>query len=242
LRNLRFRCQFISYFISPAPPIANVRRDLNGILFDIPISNEEFPYVSTYLRSAIEAVPLFMGTEMAEASWVQNTIAISWRESQSLLDGLAHERRHMAPEVMQTLVATLEKTEQALLSKTRELEKIKNENELAAKSQVPQMESFSQFRDQYKQFHQQILRLQDYFTRSQQLITLLVGQDRMTTQIREAMKRVNWQQVQESYPKITQEILNQIENKPSETPESENGQNYQGPSPRDSRQPWLPHN
>ncbi|MCB0351162.1 MAG: hypothetical protein KDD38_08260 [Bdellovibrionales bacterium] len=170
--------RFISYFISPAPPMANIKRDLNAVSFSIPISFEEYPYVATYLRSAIESVPVFMGLQMAEASWQQNTISIGWNQSQSLLDDSTLQRRHMAPEVMQSLVATLEKTEQALLKKTLELETIKDENAMAAQSQVPQMQSLIDFQKQYKNFHQQVLKLQDYFTRSQQLITLLVGQDR----------------------------------------------------------------
>ncbi len=235
--------RFISYFISPAPPIANIKRHLNAVTFDIPISFEEFPCVATYLRAAIEAVPLFMGAQMAEASWQTNCLSICWDQSQSLLlDEHSIHRRYMAPEVMQTLVATLEKTEQKLVEKTRELEKIKNENALAAQSQVPQIDEFTRFRKQYADFQQQVLRLQDYFTRSQQLITLLIGQDRMSSQVREAMKRVNWDKVQQNFPKVTQQILDRLDNKPIDGAETDHAENYQSPRERDSRQPWLPHN
>jgi hypothetical protein len=238
--------RFISYFISPAPPIANIKRHLHAVAFDIPISFEEYPCVATYLRAAIEGVPHFMGAQLAEATWRQNSLSISWDQTQSLLDEQALRRRHMAPEVMQTLVATLEKTEQALVEKTRELDRIKSENALAAQSQVPQMTEFIQFRKQYAEFHQKVLKLQDYFTRSQQLITLLIGQDRMNSQVREAIKRVNWEAVQAGFPKITQELLNHFENSTEETnasiAESENATNYENPRARDSRQPWLPYN
>lgn len=242
--------RFISYFISPAPPIANIKRHLHAVTFDIPISFEEFPCVATYLRAAIEAVPQFMGSQMAEATWRQNSLSICWDQPQSMLDEGALRRRQMAPEVMQSLVATLEKTELALIEKTRELDKIKNENALAAQSQVPQLDEFTKFRKQYADFHQQVLKLQDYFTRSQQLITLLVGQDRMNSQVREAMKRVNWDLVQETFPKITQELLNRFEvrteNRQADITdmiaENNDGQNHQNSRARDTRQPWLPHN
>lgn len=247
--------RFISYFISPAPPIANIKRHLNAVMFDIPISFEEFPNMATYLRAAIEAVPLFMGAQMAEATWRQNCLSIGWDQSQSLLDDHSMKRRHLAPEVMQTLVANLEKTELALAQKTRELEVIKNENALAAQSQIPQLEEFTKFRSQYADFQQQVLRLQDYFTRSQQLITLLVGQNRLDAQVREAMKRVKWESVKKSFPKVTQYLLESLENPrsveeadpkmidPKITDESEsiNAENYKSPREGDSRQSWLPH-
>lgn len=247
--------RFISYFISPAPPIANIKRHLNSVMFDIPISFEEFPNMATYLRAAIEAVPLFMGAQMAEAVWRQNCLSISWDQSQSLLDDQSMKRRHMAPEVMQSLVTTLEKTELALVQRTRELEKIKAENALAAQSKVPQTDEFGKFRKQYADFQQQVMRLQDYFTRSQQLITLLVGQDRMDAQVREAMKRVHWEAVKEAFPKVTQSLLDHLEGKPSakmtdekmdekmiDELENINAENYKNSGEGDSRQPWLPHN
>ncbi|OFZ12378.1 MAG: hypothetical protein A2Z20_00950 [Bdellovibrionales bacterium RBG_16_40_8] len=233
--------RFISYFISPAPPIANINRGENSVTFDVPISFEEYPRVATYLSAAIEAVPLFMGLQMAEAVWRQNSISINWRQTQSLLGEQTLQHRQMAPEVMQTLVETLEKTEQALREKTRELERIKQENTLAASSQVPQLEELKQFRRQYEDFHHQVLRLQDYFTRSQQLITILVGKNRLTSQVREAMKRVDWELVQESFPKVTRELLNKFENKPNEIAEIKNGEDNKSSRARDSRQPWLPY-
>jgi hypothetical protein len=237
--------RFISYFISPAPPIANTRWGPSSVSFDVPISFEEYSHVANYLRSAIEAVPVFMGAPTAEAQWRQNTISISWHSQQEVLFDSSLERKNLAPAVMDTLVSTLEKTEQALLQKTRELEKIKRENLLAAQSQLvepSQIDPLSPLRRQQKEFEQQVLRLQDYFTRSQQLVTLLVAQDRKNPQVREAMRRVNWEHVQEQYPKVMTEIMNLLENKTENATENENGENFQSPRPRDLGQPWLPHN
>ena len=41
--------RFLSYFISPAPPIGEIRRDTDSVSFVLPISVERFPLVATYL-------------------------------------------------------------------------------------------------------------------------------------------------------------------------------------------------
>ena len=53
--------RFLSYFVSPAPPVGNVVREANAISFDLPISNQEFPFVSEFLRSALEFYPAIWG-------------------------------------------------------------------------------------------------------------------------------------------------------------------------------------
>jgi hypothetical protein len=219
--------RFISYFISPAPPIANLQRGPHSLSFDLPISFEEYPHVASYLCAAIEAVPTFMGQPMAEASWSQNRLAMSWDVAQSAFGDGQMDRRQMAPEVVQNLISNLEKTERALLEKTQEIERVKAENAMAAQSKPAALEEISHNRLKSTQMLQQVLRLQDYFTRSQQLITLLVGQDRLNAQVKEAMKRVNWELVQSSFPQVTQEILSQLENK--------NGTNHTNQNARDSR-------
>jgi hypothetical protein len=228
--------RFISYFISPAPPIANIQRGESSVSFDLPISFEEYPHVASYIRAAIEAIPQFMGAQMAEAQWKQNRVTVSWSQTQSQMTDELVERRQMAPDVMQNLILTLEKTELALLEKTRELDKIKEENALAAQSQVAQLTEIAHIHNMTPGLQQQILRLQDYFTRSQQLITLLVGQNRLSPQVREAMRRVNWETVQKSFSEVTQELLSEIENGPTEQ-----NTNHQSSRTTDSGQSWLSH-
>jgi hypothetical protein len=48
--------KFLGYFISPEPPVENIVRTENGISFDIPLPAEQYPLVTTYLKSAFEAL------------------------------------------------------------------------------------------------------------------------------------------------------------------------------------------
>ena len=50
------------------------------------------------------------------------------------------------------------------------------------------------------------MKLSDYLVRSQQLVTLLVGQDRMNRQVQEAMRRVDWEYIKLQSSPVAQEI------------------------------------
>ena len=59
-----------------------------------------------------------------------------------------------------------------------------------------------------------MMRLSDYLVRSQQLVTLLIGQDRMDRQVQEAMKRVDWEYVKTQSSQVAQDtadLLTQFE-------------------------------
>lgn len=233
--------RFISYFVAPSPPIANLKRSTESVAFDLPISYEEYPFTNLFLRAALESLPLFIGLEMAEVSWVQTRIVVNWALSQQKME--LGDVRKMAPEFMNSIIATLERTEKALEERTRELERIKQENAKAAQSQTRELERWFDLYRNLNRYSQQVMKLQDYFTRSQQLITLLIGQNRMNVQVREAMKRVGWEQVQVQFPETAAELLRGFENEKQllYSMEQKNAKDPQDSRSRDPRQPWLPH-
>jgi signal transduction histidine kinase len=55
-------------------------------------------------------------------------------------------------------------------------------------------------------------RVSDYFARAQQLITLLVAQDRMNPQVKEAMRRVDWEKVVKNYSNTLEQAHSHFEN------------------------------
>lgn len=242
--------RFISYFVSPPPPIANLQQTEDWITFDLPISSEEFPCVTTFLKSAFEVLPKFMGHEMAEVSWVGPTLSVSWKTSQESLFASDVDRRTLPPEFMQSIVATLENTEKELEVKRRELSErereiatIRSENERAAASLLqhpPGLLTRGEIQNVEKplsEVRQTLLKLSDYMARSQQLITLLVGQNRMSSQVKEAMKRVNWDGIMDQYPSVVSEGVSSIEemqerlkhwNEQCVTPKKENQTYIQG--------------
>jgi hypothetical protein len=73
--------RFISYFVSPAPPIADLVRQSESVSFDIPISDQEFPYVTEFLRGAMEVLPRYLGCQPAHVDWrlVAKPGQVPWR-------------------------------------------------------------------------------------------------------------------------------------------------------------------
>ncbi len=207
--------RFISYFVSPAPPVGNLTREQEAIAFELPISAQEFPLVTEYLRAAFESLPLYVGRPMASVRWTQNKIRISWSEAQESLLGEGEMTPHFRPEFVQSLVDSLEQAQRELEEKQKEL--LLKDQELAeSKRAKPQNleEVWSEakvIRDSLNQLRSQVMRLADYLGRSQQLVTLLVGQSRMDRQVQEAMRRVDWEFVRTQFPQVTREAINHIE-------------------------------
>ena len=222
--------RIISYFISPAPPIANLNRSDKSVAFDLPMADSEYPYVSTYIRSALEALPTFMGRDMAQGTWTKTRVTINWSQTQSQLFSLEDRGQNMKPEFLQGLLANLEDTQKQLEEKKKELclqkqETIQllEENErlkmshLAAVSETDEVRErqseavYSAVQGPLRSVQQQVHKLSDYVARAGQLVTLLVGQNRMNPEVREAMRRVDWEMIRSEAPKVLQETLSQIE-------------------------------
>lgn len=195
--------RFISYFVSPAPPVGNVHREAEAISFDLPISNQEFPLVTEFLRSAIEVLPCYLGRNQAQVRWKQTRIQISWSEPQNGLLKDEDLSPNYKPELVQNLMQALEESQ-------RQIEDLRAQLS-SAESERPQpipgtdTEFVQGMRTHLVRARGQMMRLSDYLVRSQQLVTLLIGQDRLDRQVQEAMRRVDWDYVKAQSAQVAQE-------------------------------------
>jgi hypothetical protein len=196
--------RFLSYFVSPAPPVGNVQREEEAISFDLPISNQEFPLVTEFLRSALEVLPCYLGRNQAQVRWKQTRIQISWSESQQ--SGLLKEEDlspNYKPELVQNLMEALEESQ-------RQIEDLRAQLS-SAESERPQpipatdTEFVQGMRTHLVRARGQMMRMSDYLVRSQQLVTLLIGQDRLDRQVQEAMRRVDWDYVKSQSAQVAQD-------------------------------------
>ncbi|MEQ1876093.1 MAG: hypothetical protein ABL958_05570, partial [Bdellovibrionia bacterium] len=112
---------FLSYFISPPPPVAKVKRTDETLSFETPISEEEFPLSTTYIRAAIEALPTFVGRGLAQARWTGNRVEVNWATSQEMLFAEPEAASVFNPKLMQSLVASLEKSQRELENRNKEI-------------------------------------------------------------------------------------------------------------------------
>jgi hypothetical protein len=221
--------RFLSYFVSPSPPIEDLRRTENSVEFDLAVSADQYPLATSFLVASFESLPVYGGQPLASCRWEGIHIHIQWSAEHETLFGNQSQDRQISPELMRSILSTLEKHAHELEEKNRELQS-KNEALLLAQANfqaaqlVPKISklpvridslekespSLSRSRAPVDQQQTQTLknnisRLSDYMVRAQQLITMLVAQGRMNSQVKEAMRRVDWDRVRQQFPKTIEE-------------------------------------
>lgn len=218
--------RFLSYFISPAPPIDNLVHSESGVAFDLPISADQYPLVTRYLKSAFESLPLYVGQPQGVSSWKDIHLKITWNDEQSSIFADADPGRQISPELLRSIVISLEKHQRELEEKNKDLQ-AKNEQLLKAQAEMEKavtsaltMESFANnpvrnldFIDEssINALGSNFSKLSDYMVRAQQLIIMLVGQNRMNPAIKEAMRRTDWERVKTQFPLTVKESIDILE-------------------------------
>lgn len=218
--------RFLSYFISPIPPISELEKSAEKtetISFQIPISSYDYPLTTKYLRGALESLPQFFGKQVAHVEWRGQVLDISWESQQDTLFPQRELERNVKPDLVDTLMNSLEKKQKELELKNKELlekNKLLEEAQKKLESQYKEKiysEKLSNLTDLAASLAHEInnplayvtsnvMRLQDYFVRSTQLITILIGQDRLTPQVKEGMRRTDWSMISKDFPELVKEV------------------------------------
>lgn len=232
--------QFLSYFISPKPPIENFKREESFVQFDLPLPADQYPHVTTYLKAAFESLPSYIGQGLAQCEWSNITLSLQWKNQQESIF-VEDPGRQVSPELFKDLIHDLQKTQSDredlqkyvgdLQAKVKELEErlldFAAHGDTGSQSQVqPQVSSDQQFSSGSPHFYlgQNLARLHDYMVRAQQLITMIQSTGKLNPAVKEAMRRVDWDYVKDQYPRTvshSMELLRKIQTKQnSATPEN----------------------
>jgi hypothetical protein len=212
--------RFLSYFVSPAPDLAQVHRESESISFEMPWVAEEYPLTSEYLRAALEALPSYVGKQRAMVRWRGHLISIGWSDAQQSFFEDEDSEANFKPELVKTMRQSLELAQRELEERKRELvlkdfqiEKYRTQLEnlvcLAENSQqgVREFSESRNFEGRLDLLKSQLRRLDDYMVRAQQLVTILVGQGRKDPQVHEAMKRVDWDYLRSTFPQLIKDMV-----------------------------------
>lgn len=209
--------RFISYFVSPAPPIANLISTDETITFDLPISHQEYPCTVTYLAAALEGLPRYWGQENSQVRWRNTTVRISWSEAQSrLLDEAPH---HHKPELVESLVRGVEMAQAQVEARDLEIARLEQEI-LELKSKMDRLkpqpsavaddlaeDQRTRLQTQLDEIRENVLRLADYLTRSQQALTLARIAHRQDPQVQAVLRRIDWETIRTQYPWVNLQIM-----------------------------------
>ncbi len=232
--------RFLSYFISPAPPVAGLSKTDSDIRFEIPIDPSQYPLCFRFLTSAIEALPSFQNKEFFTVQWEDSQIRISWDQSQeTLLDDEEQTARNIRPELYQNVLKDLEENQKKLEAFQKEILekdkiiaglKLQQGSTLTAQSESSGLSGVNRpdFILPLQETLSDVFRMNDYLARAVQLVTILVGQGRGDRQVQEAMRRVDWERIRREYPEVIEgaskklkEMHRQIEEEAEDAPQSE---------------------
>lgn len=223
--------RFLSYFISPAPPIAHLRRDMYHVAFDLPISTEQFPMITRFLKAVFSVLPCYVGQSPARCEWADIHFRLEWSPDTEMLLPVEDPQGHrISPELMQSIIEqleqnqrVLEKRNEELVIKNEEIEKAHQELREHMKAQVfnEKMKGLSEFAIVIAKdlgtpadiLANEIQKVQDYMVRAQQVITLMSGLDKNSKVLTEILRRVDWEHVKDSFHgslKTSEEALTSI--------------------------------
>ncbi len=212
--------RFLSYFISPAPPIGDLIRKGNSISFAIPMSFDQYPFTFLYLRSALESLPAYVESTPATVRWSGTRIEIEWSKDQGQLFPEEQMERHISPDFMHSLEMVIEKTQKELekknheiLLKDREIRELKEKTEIEKpeESICVNPEVTDQIIPSLVRLRGQILRLSDYLVRSQQIVTLLLNQNKGQHNMKRVLDRLDWDVIAREFPKNIQASTQEIQ-------------------------------
>ena len=57
--------RIFSYFVSPAPPVGQLKLSPSSVSFEFPMTDQEYPFVVEFLRASFESIPKYAGKEKA---------------------------------------------------------------------------------------------------------------------------------------------------------------------------------
>ena len=212
--------RFLSYFISPHPQVKILRHQIGEIDFEMSIGETEFPLVTSYLIGAVEGLPSYMSLPLAKIERRGLVWSLQWTDEQeSLFDDKEKQRRQFNPEMVKSVMESLQEHQQSIEQKNRDsipVEASVEAFDLHKKIQEEVDKRVAHWDEQQKLFVETLFKvkndfykLYDYFTRAQQLVTLISGSAKKAS-VKEAMRRVDWPYVQKEFPQMIESACDSI--------------------------------
>jgi hypothetical protein len=200
--------RILSYFIFPAPPIKKINSSETSVRFEVPFFFEEYPHIFSYLKSCFEVISTFLGDPSAIVSWEGNVLQIDWSQKQGLL--LDQEAYNLNPELIKNIIETIESSHSEIQALQAQLAQKKLELERYQEIQSLDQSQTCWTSHDKKWFEDQVSKLQDYFLRAQQMVTILAGSEKKSKFVKEAMKKVHWNNVPELFPETVDRLKRRL--------------------------------
>ncbi len=184
--------RFLSYFIRPSLDFEWVNRATEASSFKVSLSTDEMPLVADYLAGALEVVSKYVGADSSVVTWSGNLVSIDWSKKQDSFFEEKKEPVNFKPEIYKEAVEILQRQQSEILDF-----KLKAENFSA-----PDFDS--------QKIVEDLKVLSDYFLRSRQLVSLLKAESGKKKWFKEALKRLNWDELQGLHSQKVEDIKSRL--------------------------------
>ncbi|MGH1467616.1 MAG: hypothetical protein ACRBBP_01890 [Bdellovibrionales bacterium] len=184
--------RFLSYFIRPSLDFEWVNRATEASSFKVSLSTDEMPLVADYLAGALEVVSKYVGADSSVVTWSGNLVSIDWSKKQDSFFEEKKEPVNFKPEIYKEAVEIIQRQQSEILDF-----KLKAENFSA-----PDFDS--------QKIVEDLKVLSDYFLRSRQLVSLLKAESGKKKWFKEALKRLNWDELQGLHSQKVEDIKSRL--------------------------------
>lgn len=123
---------FLSYFIENCH-LSQFEQIKGHLQCHCSVSSEDYPFITGYLRAVLEALPLYMGQELASVKWIQHRIQIEWEEENEQASLFKTARLHFKPDLLNdfrnfldNLENEMRKQKKLLQEKDKEITRLRN--------------------------------------------------------------------------------------------------------------------
>ena len=201
--------RFLSYFLTPHPEMTVEKISENKILLQLQ-SQPEARNVMAYLIGAMEGLPHYMGKPTAQiAQATSSSFQITWSDDQeSLFDEQEQKRRQFHPEIVQSVMQSFQEKQESQDQIASEAFEKMVSIEVEKRMQA-WLESRKNFDQSLFKIKNDFYKMYDYFTRAQQIITLISPTARKAS-VKEAMRRVDWDHIQKEFPNMVESACDSI--------------------------------
>lgn len=195
---LKQPAKFLSYFMSPEPKVKNLKHTDLALSFELDFAAEEIPLTSLFLSAAFESLPCYVGANPARVSWRGQEFFLTWSEEDQDVADYDLKSRGLSAEIVDAVVDSLQVQQREIELKSKEL----------AQKKSTSFESldFEKVQRHVVTMQAKFLRFRDYFSRAQQLVTLLSGLASNQSAVREVMRRLDWQMILDETPRMARHL------------------------------------
>ena len=225
---------FLSYFISPTPSITQLQINTSSqfsfnLSFSLDFEINDYPHFVSYFIAVLEALPTYLNHNLAHVSWKNKHINITWKDHQTsffpenkkILDQNFKNLNHPLESLTKDkkLITKQESSIQKTQSLLKQLHLSQNDPNIEnQKNDLEQLDTWEKLTNQLvSKINPYILKsinntqkLKDYFVRARQILTILIGQEKHRTYIKDSMKRMNWDFVTQEFSSTVEQSMQDL--------------------------------